>query len=30
VHVAGGTTHDGLYHDTHEHAVQPAVLDVLD
>lgn len=29
VHVAGGVTHDGLYHDTHAHAVQPQVLDVL-
>ena len=29
VHVAGGVTHDGLYHDTHAHAVPPAVLDVL-
>jgi uncharacterized protein len=30
VHVAGGMTHDGLYHDTHAHAVPPEVLDVLD
>lgn len=29
VHVAGGVQHDGLYHDTHAHAVRPAVLDVL-
>ncbi|MEO3926909.1 DUF692 domain-containing protein [Micromonosporaceae bacterium B7E4] len=29
VHVAGGVTHDGLYHDTHAHAVPPQVLDIL-
>ncbi|MGX7673068.1 DUF692 domain-containing protein [Plantactinospora sp. DSM 117369] len=29
VHVAGGVTHDGLYHDTHAHAVPPQVLDTL-
>jgi hypothetical protein len=29
VHVAGGVTHDGIYHDTHAHAVPPPVLDVL-
>jgi uncharacterized protein (UPF0276 family) len=29
VHVAGGVQHDGLYHDTHAHAVPPEVLDVL-
>ncbi|EHK85284.1 DUF692 domain-containing protein [Saccharomonospora azurea] len=29
VHVAGGTTHDGLYHDTHRHAVPQEVLDTL-
>lgn len=30
VHVAGGVHHDGVYHDTHAHAVTPEVLDVLD
>jgi uncharacterized protein (UPF0276 family) len=30
VHVAGGVEHDGVYHDTHAHAVPPAVLGVLD
>jgi uncharacterized protein len=30
VHVAGGVTHDGIYHDTHAHAVPPPVLDLLD
>jgi uncharacterized protein (UPF0276 family) len=29
VHVAGGVVHDGLYHDTHAHAVPHEVLDVL-
>ncbi|MCT2585467.1 DUF692 domain-containing protein [Actinophytocola gossypii] len=29
VHVAGGVNHDGLYHDTHAHAVHPEVLDLL-
>jgi uncharacterized protein len=29
VHVAGGITHDGLYHDTHAHAVPQEVLDTL-
>jgi uncharacterized protein (UPF0276 family) len=29
VHVAGGVTHDGLYHDTHAHAVPQEVLDTL-
>ena len=29
VHVAGGVEHDGLYHDTHAHAVPREVLDVL-
>jgi uncharacterized protein (UPF0276 family) len=29
VHVAGGVTHDGIYHDTHAHAVPPQVLDLL-
>lgn len=29
VHVAGGVEHDGVYHDTHAHAVPPQVLDVL-
>lgn len=29
VHVAGGTDHDGLYHDTHAHAVPREVLDML-
>lgn len=29
VHVAGGVQHDGLYHDTHAHAVPQEVLDVL-
>jgi uncharacterized protein (UPF0276 family) len=29
VHVAGGVTHDGIYHDTHAHAVPREVLDVL-
>ncbi len=29
VHVAGGTSHDGLHHDTHAHAVPKEVLDVL-
>lgn len=29
VHVAGGVEHDGLYHDTHAHAVPTEVLDVL-
>jgi uncharacterized protein len=29
VHVAGGVEHDGLYHDTHAHAVPNEVLGVL-
>ena len=29
VHVAGGVTHDGVYHDTHAHEVPKPVLDVL-
>jgi uncharacterized protein (UPF0276 family) len=29
VHVAGGVTHDGVYHDTHAHAVPSQVLAVL-
>lgn len=29
VHVAGGVLHDGLYHDTHSHAVPKEVLDTL-
>ncbi|MFI9817901.1 DUF692 domain-containing protein [Saccharothrix variisporea] len=29
VHVAGGQEHQGVYHDTHAHAVPPEVLDVL-
>jgi uncharacterized protein (UPF0276 family) len=29
VHVAGGVEHDGVYHDTHAHAVTPQVLDIL-
>ncbi|MBB5958328.1 hypothetical protein FHS29_004936 [Saccharothrix tamanrassetensis] len=29
VHVAGGVEHQGVYHDTHAHAVLPEVLDVL-
>jgi uncharacterized protein len=29
VHVAGGVRRDGVYHDTHAHAVAPEVLDVL-
>lgn len=29
VHVAGGVEHDGIYHDTHAHAVPPPVLDLL-
>jgi uncharacterized protein len=29
VHVAGGTERDGLYHDTHTHAVPSAVLELL-
>lgn len=29
VHVAGGVQHDGVYHDTHAHAVRPEVLDLL-
>src|SRR5262249_37077733 len=28
VHVAGGVSHDGLYHDTHAHAVPPQVLEL--
>jgi uncharacterized protein (UPF0276 family) len=29
VHVAGGVQRDGLYHDTHAHAMPEAVLDLL-
>jgi uncharacterized protein (UPF0276 family) len=29
VHVAGGSEHDGLYHDTHTDAVPPEVLDLV-
>ena len=29
VHVAGGSEHDGLYHDTHAHDVPPAVFELL-
>jgi uncharacterized protein (UPF0276 family) len=29
VHVAGGVEHEGIYHDTHGHAVRPEVLDLL-
>lgn len=29
VHVAGGATHDGVYHDTHAHPVPAEVLDLL-
>ena len=29
VHVAGGVERDGLYHDTHAHALSDAVLDLL-
>ena len=29
VHVAGGTEHHGLYHDTHTHPVPAGVLDLL-
>lgn len=29
VHVAGGVEREGLYHDTHAHAVRPEVLDLL-
>ncbi|MFE1800496.1 DUF692 domain-containing protein [Streptomyces sp. NPDC059517] len=29
VHVAGGFERDGVWHDSHAHAVPPAVLDVL-
>ena len=29
VHVAGGAERDGLYHDTHAHAMPDAVLDLL-
>jgi uncharacterized protein (UPF0276 family) len=29
VHVAGGSEHDGLYHDTHTDPVPPAVLDLV-
>jgi uncharacterized protein (UPF0276 family) len=30
VHVAGGTVHDGLWHDTHMHPVPEAVFDLLE
>ena len=29
VHVAGGAEHDGIYHDTHTHAVPEPVLDLV-
>jgi uncharacterized protein (UPF0276 family) len=29
VHVAGGAEHDGIYHDTHAHAVPEPVLDLV-
>jgi uncharacterized protein len=29
VHVAGGVENDGVYHDTHAHAVRPEVLELL-
>ncbi|MGH3767148.1 MAG: DUF692 domain-containing protein [Pseudonocardiaceae bacterium] len=29
VHVAGGSEHDGLYHDTHTHTTPPEVLELL-
>ncbi|WP_199443943.1 DUF692 domain-containing protein [Umezawaea beigongshangensis] len=29
VHVAGGVEHEGIYHDTHAHAVRPEVLELL-
>ncbi|MBO4210684.1 DUF692 domain-containing protein [Micromonospora echinofusca] len=29
VHVAGGTEHDGVYHDTHTHPVPAAVVDLV-
>ncbi|MEV0221590.1 DUF692 family multinuclear iron-containing protein [Streptomyces sp. NPDC050704] len=29
VHVAGGFVRDGVWHDSHAHAVPPAVLDIL-
>lgn len=29
VHVAGGVLRDGIYHDSHAHAVDPAVLDLV-
>lgn len=29
VHVAGGWEHHGVYHDTHVHPIQPAVLELL-
>jgi uncharacterized protein len=29
VHVAGGSEHDGVYHDTHTDPVPPAVLDLV-
>jgi uncharacterized protein (UPF0276 family) len=29
VHVAGGSEHDGIYHDTHTAAVPPAVFDLV-
>ncbi|BCB78530.1 DUF692 domain-containing protein [Phytohabitans flavus] len=29
VHVAGGAEHDGIYHDTHTHAVPQEVLDLV-
>src|SRR6266581_2491251 len=30
VHVAGGEERDGVYHDTHAHAVAPGVLELLE
>lgn len=29
VHMAGGSTHDGVYHDTHTDPIPPEVLDLL-
>jgi uncharacterized protein len=30
VHVGGGVEHDGIYHDTHAHRVDPAALELLE
>jgi uncharacterized protein (UPF0276 family) len=30
VHVGGGVEHDGIYHDTHAHAVAPTSLELLE